>query len=446
MSPSRDTHMQILHFLALSSVFFIQITEPATLLKGGEKGNHNPIVVTRGPSDLSLASTSTSASTRTTFFDSDLDSTPKDNTWLASFKNLKGRRRFSFVQKPAAWIQMNFLAGSPGYIIRLYRAREENTGRYLAFELSPDKLRFVDKKMNRVLIQTVTSENRTLCIFTQDPFQNYTRELEFFVRQMIAAKNSEGDKLKVFKMYKKQMGLPIFGFDYKIYAWETDSDCAFYNLGIPKNVVLSTAETEVATDAIPYLKTYTTQVSHTFARTRTGALPVTVMFMNRYNETETSASCRVKPITLEYSSLAELYIAIKDEYKIVTQLPFNDGEKPICAALFRKSKPPTELEESEEHENKNANANVFSLPRLAKHAYEVRKQGIFHIRIARFGHNSMYASAFNAFCTGENENEITVAVWEQVDQDCQFPVEDELRRDSEPEIILETEDTSVNSF
>ena len=410
--------MRVLNLLAFYAALNFTFTEPAS-------------EVSRSPSGASFGSGSTDVDSG-----SDSDSAPKDNAFISAFKNLKGRRRFTFAKFPKAWNGMKQLAGSPGYVIRLYRARSDNNNS-LSFPFTPDSLHFTKNKANNILIESRTSNQNKLCIFTQDPLAEHIDKIESFVQEMISAKD-DIKRTKVFKSYKKQMGLPKFAFDYGIHAWVTDSDCAFYNLGKPMRVYgANKAEDQTKTDVASEIigdTTYTVQVSESFVPVDTLATPkshpIHLMFMNRYKK-DSATFPSIRPVLAMYDSIDDLYKKIIKQYGIIEVTERENTDKKICAALFRKNY-------ARAFRLRTA---TMPLPHLAYDNERAAIEGATYFRIHSFLTRDLFTSTFEAFSNGEDE--IILATWDRINDSCGFP-DDESETvedvDSDGEKVLSTDE------
>lgn len=425
--------MQILQLLAFYAVFSFKVSEPASLLKGGEDGVRGNTLTIKMPTNLPLTTAETyKSSSKVDSSDSDDSST--FSTFLGAVKNLKGRRRFTVTRKHEAWNRMNALTGSPGYIIRLYRSRsEDRKPPSFDFKSTPDDLSFTGSKTNKVLIQSEINAGKRLCIFSQDPFQEHTVNLENFVKDIIAAGNDERKQAKAFKSYKKRMGLPKFGFDYTVYAWETEADCAFYNLGTPmRNSTddpnkLTRTLTGVASEVYAD-KTYTIQISQTHVPFKIEnnflANPIEVLFMNRYYTGKPiNNPIRLKPVKRVYESLRDMYIDIGAQFPIVESIEREIGDK-ACAVQFLLS-------------DKKSTSNTFgrlSLDELVHHVDKSVADGIAHFRTQAFGTGDLFSSTFDAF--GNGADTVILATWKPVKGSCNFP-------DDETEMMKENVDVNT---
>ena len=208
------------------------------------------------------------------------------------------------------------------------------------------------------------------------------------------------------------MGLPKFGFDYTVYAWETDSDCAFYNLGNPLRIDASLAETETASD-IYGDTTYTIQVSRPIARVKKETIfkfnPVNLMFMNRYKGMERGFPIRVAPVPRRFDSFLDLYEYIESHYEIaeVTENLVGEGENQICTAQFH-------LKE----DSGESKTGALTVAQLAHHLNKTAKEGVNRFRTQAFEGGDLFSSTFDAFSDGSDQ--IVFATWEPLQGLCDF--------------------------
>lgn len=89
-------------------------------------------------------------------------------------------------------------------------------------------------------------------LYREIPSVIHINNLESFVQEIIEA--GENDRSAIFQAYKIDLKLPKDSFNYKIYAWKSECDCAFHNLGYPSHILkyIPTASPEQAKTEIAY--------------------------------------------------------------------------------------------------------------------------------------------------------------------------------------------------
>ena len=185
---------------------------------------------------------------------------PKDNYVIGAFKQTKGRRKCTLIKSPnIVWDSLKGLRSDKSYIIKMYRETSGYRDIEVDFPRSPEKFDFKGSNAFRNLIQTFHDEDpsKRLCIFTQNDIKNLVA-LEAFTKNMIRFENNNEEKDKIFRFYKQKLGLPSFfsTFRYVVYAWITDSDCSFYNLGQPKLVIVPESESPSGNQSLAPSESY----------------------------------------------------------------------------------------------------------------------------------------------------------------------------------------------
>lgn len=222
----------------------------------------------------------------------------------ALFGPLMATRACLFKKYQEAWSGLApNLRAKPAYTIRLFREAFFKHFGHVVFPTVPDNMEF---QPNKMLIQSRHSESgKNLCILSSQSFCS-PELLEAFTWAMIVSEDSPNQQQDIFQDYKDKMRLPKHTrFDYEIFAWVTENDCAFYNLGIPVyssksgREVVPLNSTKVVTETA-FDGSYSVQIT----RTKINKRPVDLMFISRWNR---ETALKLTAVDSEYNSFTNLF-------------------------------------------------------------------------------------------------------------------------------------------
>lgn len=218
---------------------------------------------------------------------------------------------------------MKALAAVPAYTIHIWRGETWKHHSHLAFFSTPDSVSLNDGEKLKLIQSHLDSDlKHKLCILTKSKVSNFNYEgVKDFVHSMIAAK-TVNEKDSVSKTKKSKLGLPDLKnqFSFDIYAWETEYDCALYNIGVP-DAYFPSKPVQAKTDIFSHSSisdnvTYSVQVS----KTQVDDKDALVMQVNagKSDLNSKSENLNLLPIHPKYNSISDL----TEEFKNFQAHPF----------------------------------------------------------------------------------------------------------------------------
>lgn len=253
-----------------------------------------------------------------------------------ALKKPMNRRTCEVTPRTMAFSSMGVLKADRAYEINIYRGKRDP--RTIFTSTGPDNFQ-LEKGEKWKLIQATPLGNpaKNLCIAaasTQHKGINNTI-LKRFTQAITAAVGAvdKDAQQSIFKAYKAQIGLPdlFTNFSYNIYAWETDYDCALYNVGVPEAFYPERSDVkQTKTDIFSHIansgRTFTVQVS----KVNVNHHPVSIFQLK--TDIDGPSSLRLQPLGFFYKSFPELSKSFPSDYKVET-LTFGENDEK-CAAFF----------------------------------------------------------------------------------------------------------------
>jgi hypothetical protein len=346
----------------------------------------------------------------------------KSNNWsiARAVKEVlkKPMKRRTFVMDSSrneVFSSMGDLKSNKAFTIKIYRGDAHSNQSPLEFMSQPKDAPLEEGEKLRLIQTTPKSDpNKKLCIMaaTKETKINYDA-LQKFTREITAAK-SENEKEDIFKMYKNQIGLPGLGsdFSFKIYAWETDYDCALYNVGVPKALYSDfsvmqlkalKAKTEIFSESHSEGRNFAVQLS----RPHLNYNPLTLLQVK--SNAQGPSNLKLQPIAFNYTNMSGLFdeISPDDTYFIKA---YKIGDK--CAAIV----------------SQNLGGHSENVQKFAEIIDECEGKGLDCIRNQAFKDEQSFDTFFESFTESHT---VSFVIWNKGgDGSCDYPVDSISRRNT----------------
>lgn len=328
-----------------------------------------------------------------------------------AIKKPMSRRICQVTLRNMAFHSMGVLQADRAYEINIYRGKRDP--RTLFTSNGADNFNLMQNEKWKLIQATpLGNPNKKLCIAAASNIHKGINNniLKHFVQAIIAAED-ETARQNVFKAYKGQIGLPdiLNNFTYNVYAWETDYDCALYNIGVPEAFYPEGSVKQTKTDIFSHHadsgRTFAVQVS----KVNVNHNPVSIFQLK--NDNDGPLSLRLQPFGFFYKSFPELVEALPKNDKIET-LTFGENDEK-CAAFFYQTE----------------SVNVFhSVAQVEKYLRIYNKGGIQSLRLEKFIEDINFLQFLGSF---NGSHTVSCAIWLKKNGKCNWSRMDNERSSSD---------------